>query len=98
MNIQKVISELQEKYPGKKIFKNNEDNPTEILCELDPSSDHPEYSNAVAVIDKSAVHYHKKTTETYKVIKGELKLFLNGKMKLLKKYIKKLELTHFIIW
>ena len=64
MDSKKVIDELKRKYPGKKIIKNGEDNPSEILCEVDPSTNHPEYSLAVAVIDKSLPHSHKKTTET----------------------------------
>lgn len=74
MNVSKVVSELNHKYPGKSIFKNNEENTTEILCEIDPASEHPDYSNAVAVIDKSIPHIHYKTTETYKIMKGTLTL------------------------
>ncbi|MBU2592638.1 cupin domain-containing protein [Patescibacteria group bacterium] len=79
MDSKKVIDELKRKYPGKKIIKNGEDNPSEILCEVDPSTNHPEYSLAVAVIDKSLPHSHKKTTETYKVTKGKLALFIDNK-------------------
>lgn len=79
MNVQKVIAELQEKYPGKPILKNNEEHPTEIVCEIEPTSEHPDYSTAVAVIDESIPHYHKKTTEEYKILKGTLVLFLDDK-------------------
>jgi quercetin dioxygenase-like cupin family protein len=77
MNSQKVVRELGKKYPGKVVFPNNEKNPTEILCEVEPASDHPRYSLAVSVIDKSLPHFHKKTTETYKVVKGKLLLFID---------------------
>lgn len=80
MNVKKVLQELQKKYPGKNIIKNDDDNcPTEILCEVEPSSEHPEYSLAVSIIDKSIPHSHKKTKETYKVIKGKLKVYKNSK-------------------
>ncbi len=85
MNTVGVIKELEEKYPGKKIVKNNKDNPSEIICEVEPSSEHPEYSKAIAVIDKSITHFYKQTTEVYKVIQGELVLFLNGKKTILHK-------------
>ncbi len=75
MNVKKVIEELQRKYQGKKIIKNIEKNPTEILCEIEPTKDHPEYSETIAVIDKSIPHYHKKITEEYKVIKGLLTVY-----------------------
>lgn len=79
MNIEKVINELSLKYPGKKIIKNNEENPTEIICEIDPSSQHPEKSIAIAVIDRSESHYHNKSTEIYRIIKGELNLIVDNK-------------------
>lgn len=44
MNAEKIIDELSQKYPGKKIIKNDKENPTEILCEIDPSAEHPESS------------------------------------------------------
>src|SRR3989338_5220876 len=79
MNSKKIIKELKKKYPGKKIIKNNEDNPTEILCEVYPSTNHLEHSLAVAVIDKSFPHIHKKSRETYKVTKGKLILYIDNK-------------------
>ncbi len=72
MNVERIIRELSEKYPRKKIIKNREENPTEIICEVEPGL-------AVAVIDKSITHYHKKTTEIYEKIKGELTVYKNGK-------------------
>jgi len=78
MNSKKIVEELKKKYPGKKIIKFPEDNPTEILCEIDPATNHPEKSVAIAIIDKSEPHYHKKTTETYKVIKGNLSVVIDG--------------------
>lgn len=74
MNINSVIDELRKKYPGKKIILNDKQNLTEILCEVDPTALHPQYSIAVSVLDKTTPHYHSKTTETYEVIKGELDL------------------------
>ncbi len=79
MNSKKVIEELKKKYPEKKIIKNDEENTTEILCEIDPSTNHPEYSLAIAVIDKSAPHTHEKSKETYKVTKGKLALYIDSK-------------------
>ena len=80
MDVSKVIAELEKKYPGKAIFKNGSSNPTEIICEVEPSSDHPDYSVAVAVIDQSQPHYHKKTFEIYEIIKGKLELTVDRKV------------------
>jgi mannose-6-phosphate isomerase-like protein (cupin superfamily) len=77
MDAQAIIKELEETYPGKRIKRIPEDNPSEIVCEFDPRVDHPEFSLAVAIIDKSAPHYHKKMTEIYRVIRGELKLYVD---------------------
>ena len=78
MDAEKVIRELSQRYPGKKIIKNEEESPTEILCEIDPTSDHPGRDVAIAVIDRSKPHYHKKTREIYEVTKGSLIVNKNG--------------------
>jgi quercetin dioxygenase-like cupin family protein len=78
MNSQPIIAELKSKYPGKNIIKNPADNPTEIICEIDPTPDHPNYDVAIAVIDVSKPHYHQVSTETYEIINGELDLFIDG--------------------
>jgi mannose-6-phosphate isomerase-like protein (cupin superfamily) len=84
MNSKNVIEELQKLYPQKIIFCMPEQNPTEIVCEIEPASDHPEYSVAVAVIDGSKPHFHAKTKEAYEVLKGILELNIEGKKLILK--------------
>jgi mannose-6-phosphate isomerase-like protein (cupin superfamily) len=79
MKAANIIARLRQQYPGKNIISQPEDHPTEILCEIDPSTSHPDYSIAVSVIDKSAAHVHKKATETYKVLIGTLTISKNGK-------------------
>lgn len=79
MNITGVIEELKKKYPGKKIFLNNRQNCTEILCEVDPTSLHPSHSEVISIIDKTDSHHHDKTTEIYKVLKGVLTLIVDGR-------------------
>lgn len=78
MDAQQVIKELQQQFPGKNIVRLPESDPKEIICEFDPPDEHPEWSRALAVIDKSQPHYHRKMTETYMVVRGELKLFVNN--------------------
>jgi quercetin dioxygenase-like cupin family protein len=78
MDAQTVIKELEEKYPGKRIVCLPESSPSEIICEFDPPEDHPEWSMALAVIDKSQPHFHRKMTEVYSVVRGELKLFVGN--------------------
>lgn len=84
MNVKAVVKELKRKYPGKTIIENKNEQgiTTEIVCEIETTSDHPEYSTAIAVIDSAIIHYHKKLTETYKVLKGELKIFKYDKNKI----------------
>jgi mannose-6-phosphate isomerase-like protein (cupin superfamily) len=79
MDAKKVIKELKRKYPGKKIILNDPKNPTEILCEVEPASEHPKWSRAISVIDKTIPHFHLKTTEDYEVINGKLILTVEGK-------------------
>lgn len=79
MNKAKIVKYLQEKYPGKKIICLPEIEPTEILCEIDPTEEHLGRSVAISIIDTSVPHKHLKTTEVYIVTEGELHVFLNGK-------------------
>lgn len=71
MNKQQIIEQLQAQFPGKKIICLPEDNPREIICELGLIEGG---SRAIAVIEASDLHYHRRTTETYRVLQGELLL------------------------
>jgi mannose-6-phosphate isomerase-like protein (cupin superfamily) len=79
MDAKKVVAELERKYPGKNIIINNEDDPTEIICEIEPASLNPEKSIHIAVMDEKIKHYHRIAKETYEVIKGTLELTKAGK-------------------
>lgn len=86
MNPEKVVAELQREFPGKTILQLPPENPTEIICEVEPTTtDHPERSVAVAVIDLSGQHVHRISTETYEVEDGEVTLFTDGIEQFLKK-------------
>jgi mutator protein MutT len=79
MNVQKVIKQLKDRYPDKAIIQNKNalGEVTEIICETEPTFDHPDWSDSVVVLDKSPKHLHLEITEHYKVIKGELDVFVN---------------------
>jgi mannose-6-phosphate isomerase-like protein (cupin superfamily) len=73
MDKDKVFSELRKLYPGKNIIQIPVDLPSEIVCEIDP-----EKGLAVAIIDSSAEHYHRKTQEHYRILRGDLWIFIDG--------------------
>jgi len=79
MNSKKIIKELQNKYPDKEVILDPPENPTEIICELEPTSDHTERSIALAIVGISKRHYHKKSTEIYEAVKGILTVYKGGK-------------------
>ena len=85
VDAKKVIKQLKVEYPGKKIIADPEDNPTEIIVEIEPTKEHPERSLALAVVGRSKPHYHKESTEIYETVKGRLKLYINGKKYVLEK-------------
>jgi len=78
MDLKKVTGELKKEYPGAKIIPNLKSNPTEIICEIDPSSKHSGYSSAVSVIDQTEPHSHQYSAEIYYVLRGKLELVLNN--------------------
>lgn len=85
MNSKKIIIDLNQEFPDRKIIAIPEQNPLEIICEIDPSLGHPEKSIAIAVVDESEPHYHLKSRETYIIEKGKLILTVDGKEHLLEK-------------
>ncbi len=84
MDTKRIIEEIKEKYPGKTIICEPEENPREIICEIDPTSEHPGKSVALAVVGKSKLHFHKNSTEIYKALKGKLIVIIGGKKHILK--------------
>ena len=79
MNAEKIVEELKKIYPDKNIIVNTPENPTEIVCEIEPGSLNPESSVAIAVLDSNIKHYHRLAKETYEVLKGSLELTKTGK-------------------
>lgn len=78
MDINKITIELKQKFPGKKIIITDPNNPGEIICETEPTEEHPDWNACIAVIDFTRLHYHKKLTETYEILEGELDINMNG--------------------
>jgi mannose-6-phosphate isomerase-like protein (cupin superfamily) len=78
MDAKAIVTELEKTYPGKLIKQLPADNPTEIVCEFDPRDQHPDFSIAVAIIDRSAPHFHNHTTEIYHILKGTLTMHVDG--------------------
>ncbi len=79
MNAKAIIETFKRQYPEKNIICLPDDNPTEIICEVDPSSEHPNHNRAIAAIRISKPHYHRLAEETYKVLAGRLKLFVDDR-------------------
>lgn len=84
MTAKEVLEYFSATYPGKNIVALPAAEPAEIICEIDPSAEHPEYNTAIAAIKASVPHYHKKATETYKVLRGSLELWVDGQKHTLK--------------
>lgn len=80
MNRDIVLQKLSELYPHSSIVCLPPENPTEIICETKPTKLHPEWSEAVAVIERSVPHFHKEMTEKYEVISGDLTVSIDGKL------------------
>ncbi len=78
MDAKRIVEELTQEFPGKNILILPQDKPTEIICEIDPSSLHRESSVAIAYIDRSAPHYHRRAAETYVIEEGSLRLVVDG--------------------
>jgi mannose-6-phosphate isomerase-like protein (cupin superfamily) len=74
---------FQAYYRFARIVRIPHDNPLEIICEIDPTSKHPEISVALVAIDRSEAHWHPEgingMAEQYFVVKGHLILHLGNR-------------------
>lgn len=79
MNTKKIIRQLREEFPGSRIIRNKDKNGAtiELICEIEPSTEHPEYSIAIAVVDIIQPHKHLHSKEDYKILKGKLQFYQN---------------------
>jgi len=80
--VESITADFKRKYPGKNVVVNKDKwgRVIEIICEVEPSSEHPEYSLAIVAAKHIAPHYHKKSTEEYKILEGSLALYKNGEI------------------
>ncbi len=75
----RILAELQDAYPGREVYELG-GNEMHFVCEVEPTEEHPEYDKTVEVIIASEPHKHLKMTQTYKVLKGELTLFIEDEV------------------
>ena len=67
--IEQIRAELLRDYPGAVIFVASDG--AEMVAEVEPK-------RAVAVIERSQAHFHRKMTETYRVLRGTLLVACGG--------------------
>lgn len=79
MTKNEAVKYFNKTYPGKAVVQLPHERPTEIICEIAPTSEHPEHSTAIAAITTSAPHYHKHAAETYRILQGVLTLTVDSK-------------------
>ena len=81
IDFNKAQKKLRFNYPEAQVFAfPDEEAPTEVICEFEPTRQHPEYSIAAAIIEESAPHHHKVTTEMYQVLDGLLDLHIGSRV------------------
>lgn len=79
MNAAEVITYFSSEYPGKNVVTLPPQDPAEIICEIEPATDHPEYSVAIAAIQESLPHVHRKSTEQYEALQGTIQLVIEDR-------------------
>ncbi len=81
MTLEEALEYLKDKYPDKEIIVQKQGKSIyKLIADIEPTRDHPGWSEVVSFIFDSEPHYHKKTTEVYTVLKGELELHVDGKV------------------
>ena len=51
-----------------------------LVCEVEPTKDHPEYDRAIEVIISSKPHKHLKMTQNYTILSGNLELHVDDEV------------------
>lgn len=72
---ERILTALKGKYPDKKVF-DLDDRGLHFVCEVEPTTNHPDYDVAVEVIIDSIPHKHLKMTQYYKILSGSLALYI----------------------
>src|SRR5260221_2001035 len=77
MDVERVVGAFQAQYPDRSIVMRPEVNPTEVLCIIAPTVEHPDYSvTPIRALGESELHKHNGRTEVHTVKEGELTLHL----------------------
>ena len=83
MTLQEVLDYFEKNYPNANVSKVPENNPLELICQIDPTQDHPGYSVALAAISSSQPHHHAMAREEYEVISGTILVSVDGAVRTL---------------
>ena len=83
MTLNDVLEYFEKNYPNSNVMKLPEDNPLELICEIDPTSAHPDYSVAISAISSSRRHHHALSTEEYEVLSGTVLIEVDGSIRTL---------------
>ena len=83
MTLQQVLDYFEKNYPNANVHKQPESNPLELICEIDPTEGHPNYSVAISAISASVPHKHNVGVEEYEVLSGTILLSVDGTIKTL---------------
>jgi mannose-6-phosphate isomerase-like protein (cupin superfamily) len=75
---ERILAELREVYPDKEAY-DLDGSGQHFVCEIEPTSAHPEYDIAVEVILSSEPHKHLRTTQVYTILRGTLTLFVDDR-------------------
>ena len=75
----RILGQLRAKYPGKNAF-DMDGTGHHLVCEVEPTKDHPEYDRAIEVIISSKPHKHLKMTQNYTILSGNLELHVDDEV------------------
>jgi GrpB-like predicted nucleotidyltransferase (UPF0157 family) len=83
MDVERIARQLRDAFPHGTLLRPTDANANELIYELEPGAEHPEYSKAVAVIERIPGHFSRRSTLRFTVLRGTLKLFPHGELRVL---------------
>lgn len=76
---ERILKQLRKKYPDCKSY-DLDGRGKHFVCEVEPVHEHPEYDRAIEVMISTKPHKHLEMTQYYKIISGNLDLYVNDKV------------------
>lgn len=80
MTLQEALNYFERRHPGASLIEIPEHSTSEVMCMIDPTEQHPNYSMAISAVSASQPHKHARSTVEYEVVEGAVLVDIEGRI------------------